>query len=227
MKSCTNKEIGHMVHAFEIGVLSDEDKDRFIAHLLECDHCFEKVQSLRKAVGLIRFDQDIRSDVQQVVAVAGEAERKAQSWYQKLVVLPAVRFAAAAALVLVVALPVVWSVLERGGPKTLQTVSLSPTRSVGNNIITMGLGDAVEVRFVLPGAGLESAAIVTISPNGGAPVYVDSNFHDFDQGGLGSITVPLQDFSPGIYQLQVRDAQDSTTAGERTYVLLVKPPIEE
>ncbi|MFQ5769327.1 MAG: zf-HC2 domain-containing protein [bacterium] len=41
MKTCTNPEIGQMIGLYEFDCLSSEEKEKFEAHLLECDACFQ------------------------------------------------------------------------------------------------------------------------------------------------------------------------------------------
>ena len=43
-KSCDNDRMQVLLHAYELGMISDEEKDLFEAHLLECESCFEQVR---------------------------------------------------------------------------------------------------------------------------------------------------------------------------------------
>jgi len=39
---CTNSKAGDLILLYYVGQLSDDDRKRFEAHLLECDHCFQE-----------------------------------------------------------------------------------------------------------------------------------------------------------------------------------------
>lgn len=72
MSECRDKKFKEMLHAYELGLLSDEDRAAFETHLIECDYCFERVQRMETASSLIRDDSDAR----QVVNDAVEHEEK-------------------------------------------------------------------------------------------------------------------------------------------------------
>lgn len=223
MTTCTDREVGAMLHAFEIGILSADDKDRFVAHLLECEYCFERVRSMQGAVALMRHDPDVRDEFEAAVSSVDSSRPVSRLWWRTMAAMPLVRFAAAAALVLAVAIPLFYSLdnnFEEG--RIFQTVTLSPTRSAGTNIVRLGHGDAVKVRFVMPGANESSTAVIELFSNKGTAVYVNRDFGSFDGDGVGEIVVPLADLSAGIYQFTVRDNQGDFETAQRTYVISVK-----
>jgi pentatricopeptide repeat protein len=48
-----------MLHAFELGMLNDEDRRAFQIHLFDCDHCFERAKQFDPTAELMRSDSDI------------------------------------------------------------------------------------------------------------------------------------------------------------------------
>jgi tetratricopeptide (TPR) repeat protein len=60
MKRCTNKDIQRLLYGYELGILSDEERERVEVHLFECEICFNQVEQFKPAVRLIKRDADVR-----------------------------------------------------------------------------------------------------------------------------------------------------------------------
>ncbi|MFZ5979545.1 MAG: tetratricopeptide repeat protein [Candidatus Zixiibacteriota bacterium] len=69
MSRCSDKRYGDLLHAYEIGMLSEDDRRAFELHLFDCQHCFEQAQRFQDTAELMRYDPD-------VWAVPSEAERE-------------------------------------------------------------------------------------------------------------------------------------------------------
>ena len=80
MSRCTDKRDEKMLHAFEMGMPSDDDYEAFRLHLLNCRHCFERAQKLQKAVDLMRYDADIRKIPGRVVGEPKEPRLRKKLW---------------------------------------------------------------------------------------------------------------------------------------------------
>ena len=52
--SCTDQGIGELIGGYELGLLSDQEKERFEEHLLECQYCFESLYKTAPIAQLIR-----------------------------------------------------------------------------------------------------------------------------------------------------------------------------
>ncbi len=60
--ACTNKKIGSKIGAWEQGLLGEEERVEFEAHLLECQSCFGEAASFSEAAELIR-DPVVRTEL--------------------------------------------------------------------------------------------------------------------------------------------------------------------
>jgi len=60
MNGCIDKQIGSMLHHYELGLLDDRERLLFEQHLLECDACFAGFQSLQEATHLMKVDPSLR-----------------------------------------------------------------------------------------------------------------------------------------------------------------------
>ena len=47
-------------HAYELGFLSESEKEKLELHMMDCEHCFQQVQQLQKAADLLRNDSEVR-----------------------------------------------------------------------------------------------------------------------------------------------------------------------
>ncbi len=59
MSACTDSRFADMLHHYELGMLSDDLRQQFEMHLLECEQCFLEAERFRRAAALMRHDPDI------------------------------------------------------------------------------------------------------------------------------------------------------------------------
>jgi len=66
-----------MIHAYELDLLTDRERDMFEQHLLTCDYCFEQVRAFQPAVALIRQSSlaDTQPGQANVTAAISDADR--------------------------------------------------------------------------------------------------------------------------------------------------------
>jgi len=76
MGGCSDKHFRDLLHAYELGMLTDEERRELELHLLECDSCMEEVKHLRATINTMRQSQDVRDSVEQM---ASETERAADT----------------------------------------------------------------------------------------------------------------------------------------------------
>ena len=52
-----------MLHAYELGMLSDSEREELEIHLLDCDHCYARLMEMKQEMSLLRNDPDVRLTV--------------------------------------------------------------------------------------------------------------------------------------------------------------------
>jgi tetratricopeptide (TPR) repeat protein len=67
MSGCNDKRFEQMLHAFEIGILTDHDREEFQLHLFDCQHCYEQASRMEEAIALLRTDSDLQEIPRTVV----------------------------------------------------------------------------------------------------------------------------------------------------------------
>jgi len=63
MSRCIDEKIGKMLYAYELGILSDEDKQAMELHLIECEYCSKRANSFGDAARIIRHDKEFHEFV--------------------------------------------------------------------------------------------------------------------------------------------------------------------
>ncbi len=66
MSGCTNNRFEKMLYAYELGMLSDDDRIAVEMHHMECDYCFKKTKKFNKSARLIQCDSEVRDTIHQI-----------------------------------------------------------------------------------------------------------------------------------------------------------------
>jgi hypothetical protein len=141
------------------------------------------------------------------------AERKAWTPSTKLLI--------AAAIVLVLAVPVYRFWLQPEHAAVVQTLELLPTRTTGSDVVYLEKGGEVEITF-FAGEELRTSADIVIAEFEGDTVLVRPEFSDFNEQGLGTLTLPVSEFSLGHFVLVVNPIVGDTVSQEIHYMFRVK-----
>jgi anti-sigma factor RsiW len=210
-EACAGECREEKLHAYEVGILPEEEMHLFEIHLLECDACFERAVGFRDTSRLLRGDPEVRRVVREM---AGEPDRSSPDGLRtrlrdsfsalsaRVVHRRALRPLVVALLLLLAAWPA-WHAWRgpADGPRVLQVVELYPLRGATVKTIDLSEGGDVEICFVLEGMGAAGACDVRILARDGFEVFSRPGFHGFNAEGLGTIRLPAALFSPGLYTL--------------------------
>ncbi len=66
MSECTDKQIARMLLAYELGMLSEEDRQKVEMHLMKCPVCFDKAKEFQPMSQLIREDPEASSCIREL-----------------------------------------------------------------------------------------------------------------------------------------------------------------
>ena len=207
---CSNPELEQKLHAYELGMLSDADREMVEVHLVECESCYSEIKELNKAAALLRDDETIRN-----VALSLESENAESSngvaWFEKILQSTWLRSSYSRILPLAIVLLLVSVVLfqllpERDQQEEIQqTLDLFPMRGSKPNVLIKNESRNAVINFVYKGAEPGKVYLLRITSIGGAVVFTDDRYVDFDATGQGSIVVPLDKFSEGVYEFNIID----------------------
>ncbi len=63
---CSNEKYGDMLHAYELNLLSESEREEFEIHLIECDICAERVEKMEAALALLQEDPGVNEAIEQI-----------------------------------------------------------------------------------------------------------------------------------------------------------------
>jgi len=216
MTGCINKEMERLLHDYELNMLSAKDKQQFELHLYECDYCLSQVRGFLDVSRIIRHDRDAQAIIKDIM---GQQDRSETGQIEKKP-FRFTRYLIAAVIVMIIAVPVLWYSQKSNGPTSVQSLELLPSRAGGNDIIYLEKGGDVEIAFYVAD-NFQGQADLTISNIAGDTILHTPGFEEFNDKGLGSITLPVSDFSDGHYMLTIKPDPE-TGREERVYMFAVK-----
>jgi hypothetical protein len=209
-------DMGRLLHDYELDMLSTEDKQQFELHLYECDHCLSQIREFMDISRVIRHDRDAQAIVRDIAGKQDDGEtRPTQTWAS-----PYIKLLIAAVICVAIALPVYRYWLQSEKTSVVQTLELLPSRAGGNDIIYLEKGGDAEISFYVA-ERFQGEADLIISNIAGDTVINTPGFSDFNDRGLGSIVLPVSNFSDGHYMLTIKPDPE-TGLEERIYMFRVK-----
>jgi hypothetical protein len=217
------------LHAYELGILTDAERERFEMHIFECDECFKKAADFRKTSSLLRWDTDVRRTVKEIVPADAVTTVVRSSWLRpfdillrdtpRLLLLKPILIAAVFCLL---AYPAYKYWLEpETRPAIQQTINLYPTRGAGENTIELSHGGYVEINFVFERAVPHKSYPVRIASEDGIEVYSESAYSGFTPEGMGTIILPIELLSAGRYTLTITDPPAEEPDNQQVYYIQV------
>lgn len=204
--ACTNTDVQTWLHAYELGMLLETEKDSVETHLLECDHCFEQFQEFAP-----RRDMLVRSSeiLELLDEVDPRGERPGSSWQRLRKVLwpnsvPLVLRPLVLAAALLLMIYPTYLGLRKGQPgevATVQEIALMQTRSP--ETFAVDRGQSAVISFLCPDGSPGTVYSVSLSDKDGTIIYKDDRFSATDSYDVGRILLPSDLISPGTYTLTV------------------------
>jgi tetratricopeptide (TPR) repeat protein len=108
MAKCNYPEFQSLLHAYELGMLTDSQRAELEEHLMNCEVCFEKLTAIQEAIHILKNDPDIKKQTEEAVTETTVIEKSkyegirksaAKSIWRRLI--PAVGLVAVVIIILV------------------------------------------------------------------------------------------------------------------------------
>ncbi len=222
MTACKDKNLGTLLHAYELDALPDEDIEMFEIHLLTCESCYEQVRSFERESSFLRSEDFVQE------AIGGDTGievMKSSSLFNKLLhyLWPRTPFvfrpAIAYLLVLLLILPAYFGLqsIKRDDIRPVRTVDLIPERSNSGNFISISDKKDGLISFVLRGAVPGRPYRVRIESETGQVLFSNEAFTDFDEYETGRLLLPVSMMIPGDYRLVITDLQITPLSLNKEY----------
>ncbi len=226
-RGCTDTEVGALLHAYEVGGLSEEDIERFEVHLLKCDHCFEAIQAFAPWAELIRVDGRVRETVQEAGGESQTTASRLGVWGRYLwppwpwPFRPAVIYL----LVLMLLYPAFRGLHQSSTRpvENIQAIILIPSRSATEEGVVLRSGRDAAITFVFRGAEPGKRYQVRLSMEAGEVVFTDNGFDGFDKYETGQLLFPAERMRPGEYLLEIIDPAGKPPQNRQAYHFRIQP----
>lgn len=228
MAKCNDPAFENMLHAYELGMLSDDDRAKLEIHMIECNSCFDKSRKLKDAAEIMRDNIDSRSIIAEIVKKNESSTSLKQRflrllWPQspRLFILKPVSIISL--LLIILAYPVYKVAFETGGPgHPVQTLNLFPLRGIEQNIISFEPDGEVNINFVCDDAEPGISYRVTIKTHLGEQVFIQEEYSGFNKNGLGSIKLSMKLFNKGDYRFSIIDVSAKEPETKQIYYFSVE-----
>ena len=217
MRKCTDEQAGRLLHDYELGLLSESDKQRFELHLYECEYCLAEVRDFSDVVHILSRDPEARS----IIGEMGDVSHHPSGERTTRWTTPLLRTLLAAAILLAVAVPTYLYFQERA-ENSVQTLHFSQTRSGGSDVVYLSRGGELRVDFAVSEALRGESLDIRVIRVGADTLTKIPRFSDVSDEGTGSITLPLSSFQEGHYILSISPSGDTTGSQTTQYMFRVK-----
>lgn len=222
MSKCKDPDLGVLLHAYELNVLSEEDIERFEIHLLGCEHCFDQLKNFEQEAALLTSDDEVRELVGDAVREEyPQAELLLRRLWRYIWPDTPVVFKPALAylLILLMILPAYHGLKKftEGQIRAVQTISLFPGRSTAEDVFKISVGDDGLISFVFRGAVVGESYRVVIECEDGRVVFRDDAFRRFDEYETGRLLLPIVKMKPGGYRLVITDPRVEPPLNKQEY----------
>ncbi len=84
MNECIEKRLGDRLYAYEIDLLSDDEREEFEIHLLECKYCNDRVHNFQTAADIIKNDGEMK-DIVARLDTSKNVSKKSSFTYMKTI----------------------------------------------------------------------------------------------------------------------------------------------
>ncbi|MDD4051279.1 MAG: zf-HC2 domain-containing protein [candidate division Zixibacteria bacterium] len=226
-RACTDADVGALLHAYELGGLTEADVTRFEIHLLQCDRCFEAVRVFAPWAELLRTDNEVRGLVHDATKAPEAADSRLSRlgrylwppW--PLVFRPAMIYL----LVLVLLYPAYRGLrhVTTRPVEAIQTITLVPSRSAVVEGAVLQSGRDAAITFVFRGAQPGETYRVRLTTEKGRVVYEEEAFTGFDKYETGQILFPAEHMRPGAYVLELTDPRGNPPQNRQVYNFRIQP----
>jgi hypothetical protein len=210
MSTCTNPKLGALLHAYELGALSEEELERFEVHLLSCDYCFAQVRDFEQAATLMRTDIGAKKLVQEAVHKLDslpESGRKRTIrilWPKvPLYLKPGFIYILLLVLCYPAYLGIKYVFNQQEKIRPVQVVSLSEHRGIAEDVFHISSGYDGLISFMLEDEVIGKDWNITIESEDGSEIYHLDAFITSEEYGVVQLFFPLSTMKPGRYRLTV------------------------
>ncbi len=199
-------DVSELLHAWELGILSEEDARRFELHLLEDDKCFAEAQRSSLASDIIKNSSQARDEVDALLRRRRDCESaRKRLGIGRFLRGPTLAWIAVCLLIYPAYLGLTY--LDSDDIRPVHNVSLFPSRSASGATIRISPGKEGVLSFIFRGAMPGKVYRITLTAQDRDVLLLDREFSDFDNHETGRLVIPAHLMQPGLYRLIIIDPE--------------------
>lgn len=224
--ACTDLAVGALLHAYELGALSEQEAQQFERHLMECEHCLEEVRSFEETSRFLRDDaacRELAKETNGEVEVQGRKPRP--GWFLRYLWPPVpivLRPAFSYSLVIVAIVLTAGSIRHHQPVVPGQHIILTATRAAEEPTLQLGASPCGLVLFEFQGGRPGKSYFVQVTDPHRRVVYEDSSFTNMSSRETGALVLNLDAADPGIYRLVIADGHNVAGPNRQEYRFRVR-----
>ncbi len=193
-----------LLHAWELGILSPEEAERFELEMMQNERLFEQVRRFQTEADILLRAEEVRK----VTHMAIKENTPGGSLSNRLArILSPQGPVLGYLLILLLIYPAFVGVsnLMEDDIRPLHSVSLFPARSANHATVKISPDKEVVLSFVFRGAVPGKAYRIALSAQDQETLLLDKEFTDFDDHETGRLLLPAHLMRPGFYRLIITD----------------------
>ncbi|MBD3233825.1 MAG: hypothetical protein GF315_08890 [candidate division Zixibacteria bacterium] len=224
MKECNDPSIGQLLHAFELGVLTEKERESFELHLAQCEYCFEKFMQFQEVTLQIRAGEEAREIVSDMAfPSAPSILSRIRAWLLELI--PRLKSPKLLLAQMILILAIYAGFTNWLGTGVQQTLYLMPERGSVGNILMLDDGGKAEIIFDMSKANRQKQYLIGVfSPDDEIVISnVDYSLNTEFRGRIiGKVRIPVNVLMPGNYILRVSNENAAYDSALYEYEFMVK-----
>jgi hypothetical protein len=206
---CIDRKLGDLLSAYELGLLSESDTERFEQHLIGCEYCYTRLKEAAGISDLLLNSPRVKSETEKYAQTGSDSSvrNRLKTIFWPDIPLP-LRPAITLTLLILLIYPAYLGLngKNQGDIRRVQSITLITKRSVDLPQLDISSGRDGLISFVYRDAKPDQFYIIGIESGEGRVLFTDSEFDGFDEFGVGSILLPFRTMRPGLYLLVIQPA---------------------
>ena len=224
MSMCNDKDKGQLLHAYELNLLSQEEKDEFEIHLLNCDYCFNEIKEFSPRGKLMVSSPEIKKALMEDEASKETHGQKIKRylWPDNLPVLLKPALLLTILIIAVISLSYN-NIYERTGMiRSAKVLYLTPERASDSPEIYITENDELILNFIYLDFNPKNTYQLVLTDDQGNIIYSNTNFNDFDNYNSGRLIIPENLLNAETYRLNITTNQPDVQNSEQSYIFTIK-----
>jgi len=219
MSRCNDNNMGDMLHAYELNLLSQEEKDAFEVHVLNCDYCFGQIKEFSPRGRLLISSPELKN----ILAEDGISQKSfihnisKYLWPDELPIFLRPAILLPLLIIIVILLSDSYMNIQHEMIRSARVIYLTPERATSTADIKLRLNEELILTFVYLGCEPDKNYQLSLTSSTGDTVYFDDKFKDFDDYDAGRLIIPAVKLSGGAYQLTITNQESNSPESRQVY----------